>query len=95
LRLPGVTVPEVKKLEEISPMIAEHAIDWSTQWRDEGRKEGEAAVLLRQLQRKFGSLSPEIQDSVHNADADQLLDWADRFVTAATVEEIFNGTGGE
>jgi len=93
LRLPGVTVPQVKNLEEVSPMIAEHAIDWSTQWREEGRQEGEATVLLRLLQRKFGSLGPEIQERVRRADAGQLLEWADRFVTAATVEEIFNGTG--
>jgi Putative transposase, YhgA-like/Domain of unknown function (DUF4351) len=61
--------------------------------REQGRQEGEAAVLLRQLQRKFGSLSPEILESVRHADAGQLLDWADRVVTAATIEEIFNGAG--
>jgi hypothetical protein len=109
LRFPGVTVPEVKNLKEVSLMIAEHAIDWTAQsreegreegreqgreeGREEGRQEGEATVLLRLLQRKFGSLRPEIQETVRHADADQLLDWADRFVTASTLDEIINGSG--
>jgi hypothetical protein len=93
LRFPGVTVPEVKNLEEVSLMIAEHAIDWTAQSREEGRQQGEAAVLLRLLQRKYGSVSPQILERVQHADSDQLLEWADRFVTASTVEEIFNGSG--
>ena len=88
-------------------MIAENTIDWSTQWREEGRQQGreegrqqgreegrqqgEAVVLLRLLQRKYGTLKPEILDRVHNADAEQLLVWADRFVTATKLDEIFNG----
>ena len=39
-RLPGVTVPEVKKLEEVSAMMQENAIDWSAQWREEGWRKG-------------------------------------------------------
>jgi len=38
-------------------------------------------------------VSPQILERVQHADSDQLLEWADRFVTASTVEEIFNGSG--
>ena len=97
-RLPGVTVPKVKKLEEVSPMIAEHAIDWTAQWREEGRKEGrkegEAALLLRQLRHKFGPLDSAIEDRVNRTDAAQLLEWGDRVLTASTLDEVLNGRGG-
>ncbi len=80
-------------------MITENAIDWTIPWKEEGREEGrklgrqegEAAMLLRQLRRKYGSLSPEVEDRIQQADARQLLDWADCFVTAESIEEIFDG----
>ena len=103
-RLPGVTVPIVKKLEEVSAMIAEHAIDWTAQWRKEGEaagirkgeaagiRKGEAAVLLRLLTRRYGSLDRGVEERVRSADAEQLLEWADRFVTAETLDEVFDGS---
>ena len=65
----------------------------TTGGREEGRQEGEAALLLRQLARRFGPLSPIVEQRVKNADADRLLDWGDRFVTATTLDEIFDGRG--
>ncbi len=84
-RLPGVTVPEVKKLEEVSPMIAENAIDWSVQWR----QEGEADLLLRQMRRLYGPLAPAVETRVRGAKADQLLEWGERLVTTRSLEEVF------
>ena len=76
-------------------MIAEHAIDWTLPWREEvrqeGRQEGEATLLLRLFRRKFGSLDPVIEERVHSADAARLLEWGDRFVTANTLDEVFDG----
>ena len=103
-RLPGITVSkDVKELEEVKPMIAENAIDWTIPMKEEGRREGrregeaeglrkgEAALLLRQLTRKFGSLSPAIKERIRGADAEQLLDWGERFVDATSLDEIFDG----
>ncbi len=100
-RLPGVTVSEVEKLKEVSPMIAENAIDWSTQWREEGRRKGEAegrrkgeaALLLRQLSRLYGPPAPAIEERVRRAKADQLLEWGERLVTAGSLDEIFGRAG--
>ncbi|MEM7354753.1 MAG: Rpn family recombination-promoting nuclease/putative transposase [Acidobacteriota bacterium] len=102
-RLPGVTVPEVKKLEEVSPMIAQHAIDWSAQWREEGRREGRqegrregvVAILLRMLSRRYGHLSLALEERVRSADTRQLLDWSERFATAKTLAEIFDSEDGD
>lgn len=76
-RLPEVTAPEVMNLEEVSPMVTEHAIDWTKPMLDkglrEGRREGEAALLLRQLCRKYGTLEPTVEERVRRADAEQIL----------------------
>ena len=88
-------------------MIAEHAIDWTKPWREEGvkegrkkgrregrkegRLEGEIAVLTRMLTRRFGALDPALEERIRSADSDQLLDWCERFVTATDLDEIFNG----
>ena len=83
-------------------MIAEHAIDWTVPWREEGRKEGreegrqegrqegEATLLLRLLRRKFGALDPATEERVNSADAEQLLEWGERVLTANTLDEVFD-----
>ncbi len=78
-------------------MIAENAIDWSTQWREEGRRkgrrEGEAALLLRLLSRLYGPPAPAIEERVRRAKADQLLEWGERMLTADSLDEIFGRVG--
>lgn len=57
--------------------------------RLEGRQEGEASLLLRQLERRFGNLDPETRQRVQSADVEELLEWGDRFVEARTLDEVF------
>ncbi len=79
-------------------MIAESKIDWTAEWREEllregeteGRRRGEADLLLRQLNRLHGPLTPAIEDRIRKADANQLLEWGERLVTSKTLEGIFN-----
>jgi len=59
------------------------------QGRQEGRKEGEAAILLRQFALKFGSPSEQVRARIEAADADTLLDWSARILTAESVDDIF------
>ncbi len=60
------------------------------QGRQEGRQEGEAAVLLRQIERKFGAPSQAVRDRVVSADADTLLHWSERILTADSVEALLH-----
>ena len=53
-----------------------------------GEQRGEARILLRLLTLKFGGLSPEIQQRVSEADADTLLAWSERVLTASTLEDV-------
>jgi hypothetical protein len=55
----------------------------------EGKLEGEANVLCRQLTRRFGPLGEAIQARLDNATLDQLGQWADNILDAKTLEDVF------
>jgi hypothetical protein len=57
---------------------------------EQGRKEGEAAVLLRQIALKFGPPSEDVRARIEAADADTLLDWSVRILVAERVDDIFH-----
>jgi predicted transposase YdaD len=60
-------------------------------WREgqrEGRREGEAAVLLRLIERKFGPPSESVRERIVQADAETLLEWSERTLTADSLEAV-------
>jgi hypothetical protein len=83
-------------LEGIETMLAENIERWNRElWeggrqegRQEGRLEGISELLLRQLRLKFGPLAPEVEDRVRSADADRLLEWGDRILTAESLQDV-------
>ncbi|AHE96953.1 RpnC/YadD family protein [Thioalkalivibrio paradoxus] len=54
-----------------------------------GRQEGEAIVLLRQIELKFGPPDAAVRKRVQSADAETLLRWSERILTAASLDELF------
>lgn len=54
-----------------------------------GARQGEAKLLLRQLQRRFGALPDEIAAKVQRADLELLEKWGDHVLDAATLDEVF------
>ena len=58
---------------------------------EKGIQKGEAAFLLRQLVRRFGPLSAAMIEQVQQASSAQLEQWADNFVDARSLEEVFAG----
>jgi len=78
-------------LEELETMLAESIDRWNRQIREEGRQEGEAQVVLRLLRLKFGPLTPETEERVRSADADRLLEWSERVLSAERLEDVFKG----
>jgi hypothetical protein len=99
---PGVRVPE--ELLEVRNMLATRAEDWKRQWLQEGRAEGltegraeglteglvkgEAALLLRQLERRFGALPTEVRARVAAADTAALEAWGLRVLDAGSLEDV-------
>jgi len=49
----------------------------------------EAQMLLRQLSLRFGNLPQSAREQVETADADTLLRWSERILTASTLDEVF------
>jgi flagellar biosynthesis/type III secretory pathway protein FliH len=58
------------------------------QGRNEGRNEGQADILHRLLTRRFGALPASIAARLQTATRDQLELWADRVLTAATLDDV-------
>lgn len=60
------------------------------QGRKEGLQEGEATVLLRQIELKFGPPDAAVRKRVESADSDTLLRWSERILTAGSVDQVFD-----
>jgi predicted transposase/invertase (TIGR01784 family) len=70
-RVPGIEIPEATDLQEVKSMLAERAMDWTQQWKQEGLEEGlqkalaeVRAVLVRELERRFGPLPEKVRRQV-------------------------------
>jgi hypothetical protein len=60
------------------------------QGRQEGWQEGEAAVLLRQIERKFGPPSAAVRERISQADPETLLAWSERILTAEALDTVLH-----
>jgi hypothetical protein len=57
--------------------------------RQEGRQEGQATLLLSLLAVKFGPLGEADRQRILDADAETLLQWSTRLLSARTLEDVF------
>ena len=73
--------------EEVAEMtrFAERFIE---KGREEGIGQGEARVLLRQLTLKFGAVPEPVRARLESADAETLLRWSERVLTADRLEDV-------
>ena len=55
---------------------------------EQGMQQGEARVLIRQLQHKFGPLPEAVRQRIEAADADTLLEWSERLLMARSLDEV-------
>jgi len=60
-----------------------------TEGRTEGRAEGRAAILLKQLETRFGVLPTDATERVYTASVDQLDLWAVAVLSAKSLEDVF------
>ena len=74
-------------------MLEQQVEDWSRvlleRGEQKGRQEGEARLLLRLLEEKFGVLDSTSTERVRKADAERLLDWGARLIRANHLREVF------
>jgi hypothetical protein len=55
----------------------------------QGLRQGEAAVVLRLLECRFGPLDETVRQRIQAADAETLLLWGERVLTAQTLTDVF------
>ena len=81
-------------------MLASRAEDWKRHWLQEGelkgrqegeqrgRQKGEAAILLRQLERRFGALPGWASERIATADTGSLEEWSLRVFDATSLDDV-------
>ena len=79
----GPLAEELGKPERELIMATPHTI------YEEGELQGRRVILLRQLRKRFGELSAAIRSRLMDAEADALDRWAERFVDAKSLADIF------
>jgi hypothetical protein len=101
----GSKRPRISQLVEVPSMLEQRIIRWTQDWerqgwkkgrkeglregRKKGLREGEAEVVLRLMESKHGPLPAWAMERLRSADAEQLLVWAERILTAGSLNEIF------
>lgn len=58
---------------------------------EQGQLLGQAALLERQLTRRFGPLPDELRSRLAAGSREQLQTWGDRVLDATTLAEVFSG----
>ena len=92
-KLPQLSREEIRDmlgLKDIELKQTRFYQDVFTEGRQEGRQEGEAALLLKLLTQRFGPVPDALQARIKAADAETLLTWAERILSASCLEEIFD-----
>ncbi|WP_269500257.1 DUF4351 domain-containing protein [Castellaniella sp. S9] len=95
IALPEALEPDY--MRALEALEQEHAMTYITtpervglrRGRAEGRVEGQADLLLRQLARRFGTIPDTTTARIRSASAAQLETWALNILDAETLDEVF------
>ena len=73
-------------------MLSERFDEWHAEWQQEGFQKGEATLLVRLLQKRFGALSQDVRQRLEHAEIAQLESWGERLLDADSLEALLDGT---
>jgi hypothetical protein len=77
--------------DDPNPFHSDVARQWWAKGQSEGKVEGKAELLLKMLELKGFTVSPALQDRITACtDPGQIEAWAERFITARTLEDVFS-----
>ena len=76
---------EVQAMSSFAERFTERGLKQGLQ---QGLQQGEAAVLIRLMERKFGALTEAQRRRIEAADAETLLEWSERILTAQSPDEV-------
>lgn len=75
--------------EQLGEKAKEALMTTADTLRAEGRAEGRADILLRQITLKYGRVLDAVQARITTATLPELETWAERVLTASTLDEVF------
>lgn len=83
----------MQDLENTGDMYTSQEImDIYEEWQERHRAEGARALLVRllthQLAQRFGEVPAEAEERIRQASADTLTRWAERVLTAASIDDV-------
>lgn len=99
---PEENIPHLDTFEEVTTMLAERVDQWREEIQAEalqqgleqgiekGRLEGEAHLLAKLLERRFGPLSGAQRTQLNAADEAMLEAWTDQVLTVQSLDELFS-----
>ncbi|CDM26086.1 Transposase [Castellaniella defragrans 65Phen] len=58
---------------------------------EQGQVKGQADLLLRQIQKRFGAVDAAVEQRIRTAGADDLEAWSLNILDATTLEDVFRG----
>jgi hypothetical protein len=76
---------EIAKFE---PVQQEVVMEIVTSWMEQGMQRGELAVIMRQLNRRIGTVEPELQERIRQLSLAQLEDLAEALLDFSNVEDL-------
>ncbi|MBF0427790.1 MAG: DUF4351 domain-containing protein [Magnetococcales bacterium] len=71
-------------------IIEQHKHIWLQEGELKGKLDGEAKILTRQLQRRFGSVPAWANEKIAKADSTVLEEWSFRVLEAQSLESVFS-----
>jgi predicted transposase/invertase (TIGR01784 family) len=91
LEVVEVTVQEIEASlgEALDPARQEAVVTAADQLREQGKKLGQRGILVHQLGVRFGDLPESVTARVETAGEAELKTWAERVLTATTLDEVF------
>lgn len=92
-RVGEVRTEDLRQFAQKLGPVAEEAVVTTAQklkaeGRAEGKTEGKAEIVLRLLSLRFGALPDTVVGTVRAADAEQLDLWAERVLTASSLDDV-------
>jgi Domain of unknown function (DUF4351) len=84
-------------LQRLVPEQTEQIMGWLTQpyfdkGRAQGRAEGEANILVRLIEKRFGVVSPQLRQRIFTADVATLEEWIERVFDAPDLQSVFESS---
>lgn len=90
--VPDHSLGHIRNFEELTTMLMQERMSWTDKIRIEGHQEGAANLLERLLLRKFGPLSPAIQQRIESATSAEIEIWSLAILDATTLDDVFSGS---